>query len=529
VSRIALIDLAASDDATREERCQVCIVGAGAAGIYLARRLAARGMSTLLVEAGGANCVMPEEIGFEADFAADPYPGATQGRSFGLGGTTSRWGGLLFPHTEADRRNPPEFEPDVWPRIIADVAEFADDVLTHLRYGHGGEFRPFACRILGPAASALSDAGLLPGASLYLPFRAKNLATLLRRGFPGQANLRIVVNAVASSWSIAGGESPDGARLRALTAIAPNGRRLEVTADRFVISAGAIESARMLLELNGRFAAPVIRRTAAIGAYLSDHLSLPMADVAPTDRKKAVRTFAPRFCRGWMRSFRFLELAPPPGPNRAYAHFIFDNTSAAFGVAKEVLTALQARRRPKLTAGEVAAGIGGIAALAWGRYARAALHVPTGTGVRLQLDIEQIPAAANRIELGPATDRFGRRRPVIHWRITAADVTNMEATARRVLESWRRAGALYRGLPALLPRDLRAAAERPYDVYHPVGACRMGEDAESVVDSNLRVWGVDNLWVVSTAVLPSAGTANPTFTMLCLAEGLARRMTVPPA
>jgi choline dehydrogenase-like flavoprotein len=54
----------------------------------------------------------------------------------------------------------------------------------------------------------------------------------------------------------------------------------------------------------------------------------------------------------------------------------------------------------------------------------------------------------------------------------------------------------------------------------------MGKNKESVVDENLKVWGVENLWVVSTGVLPSAGTANPTFTMLCLAERLTEQIII---
>ena len=52
----------------------------------------------------------------------------------------------------------------------------------------------------------------------------------------------------------------------------------------------------------------------------------------------------------------------------------------------------------------------------------------------------------------------------------------------------------------------------------------MGRDAGAVVDPELRVHGTANLWVVSTAVFPTAGTANPTFSMLCLAAALADRL-----
>jgi choline dehydrogenase-like flavoprotein len=49
----------------------------------------------------------------------------------------------------------------------------------------------------------------------------------------------------------------------------------------------------------------------------------------------------------------------------------------------------------------------------------------------------------------------------------------------------------------------------------------MGSDDGAVVGLDLRVRGVAGLSVVSTSVLPSAGTANPTFSMLCLAEEFA--------
>jgi choline dehydrogenase-like flavoprotein len=52
----------------------------------------------------------------------------------------------------------------------------------------------------------------------------------------------------------------------------------------------------------------------------------------------------------------------------------------------------------------------------------------------------------------------------------------------------------------------------------------MGEDEEAVVDTNLKVWGLDNLWLANTGVLPSAGTANPTFTLLCLGTRLANSL-----
>lgn len=53
---------------------------------------------------------------------------------------------------------------------------------------------------------------------------------------------------------------------------------------------------------------------------------------------------------------------------------------------------------------------------------------------------------------------------------------------------------------------------------HAACTCRMGQDPdESVVDPELRVHGVDNLYVLSNAVFPNIGSINPTLTLTALA------------
>lgn len=134
------------------------------------------------------------------------------------------------------------------------------------------------------------------------------------------------------------------------------------------------------------------------------------------------------------------------------------------------------------------------------------------------MDMEQYPEQKNRISLSSVNDEYGRKIALIEWKITHRDMRAIEAAADNILRKWPgKAG----GLPELIPRTIDSTANKPYDAYHPVGVCRMGERGSSVVDSNLSVWGIENLSVVSTGVLPSAGTANPTFTKLCMAHQLA--------
>ena len=520
MSGVTWTDLGTSPPAPSLVEADVCIIGAGAAGIYLATQLVQRGLTVVLIEAGPKTGVDAAAVGFDAIFGRDPYPGATAGRFFGLGGSTTRWGGALVPHSEADRRELDPFAA-AWSHILGVVRAEAPTVVRHLGYPGGADFDAFAEGNLVQTARALADSGLQVQSGLYLPFRRKNLVSLLKQVKDQSAGLRVFFNAVAKEWDIQPG-SRGVARISWLKVVARNGHSLQVRAGRFVLCAGAIESARILLEMQAAYSQPVLRPGALPGCYLGDHLSLPIAQVEADSRDQTARLFAPRFSRGWMRSFRFLETGAPPAPPRAFAHFIFENRSRGFELAKTLLGALQQRRLPTVGAGDLVGGVADLSRLAYARLVESRLFIPPGTEAHLQLDMEQLPVRENRVSLSDRQDAYGRRVARVDWAISERDIAALAASAQRLLALWPGAKA---GLPALTPRAIvrsdGRAIEKPYDAYHPVGTCRMGDDEESVVDTNLKVWGLDNLWLASTGVLPSAGTANPTFTMLCLTEGLA--------
>ncbi len=514
-----IVELGNLDVPTAHEVCDVCIVGAGAAGLYLARRLGHAGLSVILLEAGGRDCEDGHTAGIEADSSQTEYRGATDGRSFGLGGTTRIWGGQLVPHTALDVHEEAPGTFNAWRHIADTVAAKAPMVAQELGLGAQIDFFGPGDRFLGDAASAFRSAGLEPVVSDWLPFRKRNLSYLVGDSFAGKTNLRIYLRAVAKSWSV---DQTSGGRfcVRQLKAIGPGGAELTVAAAAYVIASGALEAPRILLEIERQCDGRLFPAGAAVGRYLSDHLSCRVADIASSARINAARMFGPRFVLGRMRSVRLVEPAASSRP-RAFFHFIFAHEHPGFRVVRDLLAGLQARKLPRVSASGLMAAVGGIGALAWHSIINKRLYIAGSSECSVQMDMEQHRSESNCVLLGREMDRYGRLVPIINWSASKEDLSAMARLANGFIAKWQR---LPSGFPSIEPVQVEASGIKPHDAFHPVGTCSMGLEGSSVVANDLKVHGSSNLFVLSTAVFATAGTANPTFSMLCLGEALAERM-----
>jgi choline dehydrogenase-like flavoprotein len=136
---------------------------------------------------------------------------------------------------------------------------------------------------------------------------------------------------------------------------------------------------------------------------------------------------------------------------------------------------------------------------------------------RLQQMSEQIPNPESRITLSPERDRFDQPRACLEWKLSNDDIRGIQKAQEIIDQTLQRAG-----LGHVVVASQEEINNRVIGGYHHMGTTRMGSSPRrGVVDTNCKVHGVHNLYVAGSSVFPTSGCSNPTLTIVALALRLA--------
>jgi choline dehydrogenase-like flavoprotein len=241
------------------------------------------------------------------------------------------------------------------------------------------------------------------------------------------------------------------------------------------------------------------------------------------------RHFAPYYIRRTVHSPK-LEATPALqerlGIPEVMAHFfIGEPVDSPFAALRNTMVHLQRGTLSLDSPRRLAAALFGAARMAFALKIKGRRATSNGANVTLNIETEQRPCADSRIRISDTPNVIGIPQTIVDWKVSDQDGEALRRYAA-VVEGYLAALGMsdleWRPKPA---DDARTWIGAGSDILHAMGGTRMGRSPDdSVVDQNLRVHGVDNLYVASCSTFPTGGSSNPTFTLMALCCRLANHL-----
>ena len=511
----------------------IAIVGAGAAGISLALELTGSGFTVCLLESGGMEFAWPSQSLYSGLNVGLPYFALDVCQLRYLGGSTNAWGGWCRPLNPIDFEARPWVEQSGWPFAASELTPF---------YRRAHEICQVASDDYDPAHAV---AELRHPRAKLLPFHPARLETTVYRFSPptrfGQVyrealrradDLRCYLNANVLSIKT-------DASARTVTRLAVgtlSGVRFEVAARHYVLAAGGIENARLLLLSNDVVPNGLGNQHDLVGRFFMEHphtkreLIIPMRRLASGlygemfhGRAIMARISLPEALQ---RQERLLNYSA----NLLTVYF-GQNSEGWLALRKAVLSLSRSRRsdpfvrlppygRKGLSRREIFDMVRQFDRTVSAGLLRLLQPNRFISGFVLESKPEQAPNPNSRVTLDDARDAFGLRRVKVDWRMLPIDRRTAVRGEEIVDAELRRLGI--GSVAPLPPAEIENWPDNLEGGWHQLGTTRMHADAKhGVVDANARVHGMSNLFVAGGSVFPTCGSAPPTLTIVALALRLA--------
>jgi len=507
----------------------VCIVGGGAAGIALALGLQDSSLSVVVVEGGGrtatdANrgtyCAVPGR-GARCTLGVEPSKG------WFLGGNTNTWAGNCRPLDEPDYEARPWMPNSGWPIGSDELRPYYERAQSVLGLGDLRWYDPEECRPHLEHPPLDVDPSLLTTRMVHI---CPVLSLAERHGETLETGRDLQVLLRAEAVRLAADPGTD--RVAALEIFGAGGRRCRLVAGTFVLCAGGIENARILLDSADVRPEGLGNEHDLVGRHFMEHwwVDIPLGSWHESD--VALYQFDPRGPQRVDDTAVWAQLALSPELMRreqlpGISVWFASRRPATASIVAAKMLALSARGRvPPDPITDLR--LIGTDAVDAPRHLLRRLPRNRRTladGYSLLVQVEQVSHPENRVQLSERLDAADRHLPELSVRLTPEE--------RRAHERGLEVVATELGLnTARLVQQMRLMFDgrRCGFFWHHMGTTRIDDDpTRGVVDRNCRVHGVSNLFVLGSAVFPSGGTGPPTLSIVALALRLAEHLVGRPA
>ncbi|MBD3894531.1 GMC family oxidoreductase [Halomonas sp. ML-15] len=463
---------ARNSEVALERSADVAIVGAGPAGLILARELSDYA-SIILIESGGIKADPQVDTLQKGESIGLDYP-LSETRARGFGGSSSIWAGYCAQFDRHDFLQRSWVANSGWPFGVEVLETYYSKVAGLLNLG-GVNFDARDIARKNKISLPIDNHKFTPtvwrfGAPII------RFGDLLLKEFCCNPNITTFTNATVVDIHL-DSEHSDVTRLIFRTM---NGRQGVIIPKILVLACGGLETPRILLNADSQIKAGVGNDNDLVGRFFMEH---PHFHIKPLTLTK------PEAFTHWAER----------GDFDAGSQYL--SCLGLSAVAQEALSVTNARlhlyRTPGMDGSETPfAG----------------------------LFMEQAPNPDSRVSLSKQEDSLGMRRLQLNWRLNDLDRVSFKSTAQEIGAELVRngLGRMSNSIHNSLFNNLS-----PLYSNHQLGTTRMAiSPDEGVVDSNCCVHGLSNLYIAGGSVFPTVSWANPTFTLMSLVYRLADYLRV---
>jgi len=486
----------------------ICIIGAGAAGISIALDWIDTPYKVLLLESGDFEFNAEVQSLYKGNTSGQQYYPLDGCRMRYFGGTTAMWGGYCSPFDEIDFRERDWVNHSGWPIELSDLNPFYKRAAKILELKSSN----FDNNFWKNKDSGLTDNVNFNGEEVYEKMwqfsPPTRFGSKYKKDIIDAKNINLIT--YANVTDIIGNQ--DVSNIEKVSIKNHAGKNHEVRAKYFIIACGGIENARLLLASNNQIKEGLGNENDLVGRFFLEHIELKSGELW---LKEQLNMDFYMFKSG--ETIARAELAISTA---AQEHYKILNGTVSLSPLKTARHSTPAIERWE--DGWIS-GKGQKKSLA-DRFKKKYDLFKEGqnkgisNAFELYMRLEQSPNPDSRITLDLERDSLGVNKANLNWMINSSDKDSIRAIYHII---GRQVGILNKGrvklMDALLEEDDLNWPSGTTPGCHRMGTTRMSNNPErGVVDKNCKIHNINNLYVAGSSCFPTAGSANPTYTLIAL-------------